>query len=162
MQRRSDGKRKFDRGFIAVLFLPACWLLFLLFIKICDYRIDKTKTGLLKDGSLRIVYPYDMGGGYFNYFVTDEGVIAKKEAALVGRSGGKQGAIFSPVSAGEADIYTVWLENPSSDDYRAEVFHVTVDGALKISYTNKEIGLERYREVSGRDDPRRWDELNTK
>ena len=105
-------------------------------------------------GELLIVYPLKDGVSYFDYYITDEGVIKKAVNTTVGRSSnGKRGAFFEPVSEGRADIYTVWLEEPQTNDYRSEVFHVNVDSAKKITYTTEEISPKEFKHIAKRDRP---------
>ena len=148
MEKIPEKKKLLGTGvkiFIAVMFLPAC---FILFLALNEYRINNTKTGVTRNGDLMIVYPYSAGGYYFDCRITDEGVIRMKEETSTGRANGNQGAVFTPVSAGKADIYTKWLENPGTNDYKSAVYHVTVDSDLKITYTAESISVEQFEAVA--------------
>ena len=150
MDERPEKKKLIGTGvkiLIAVMFLPAC---FILYLALNEHRSNSMKTGITRNGDLMIVYPYSAGGYYFDFRITDEGVIRMKEKTSTGKANGKQGAVFTPVSAGEADIYLKWLENPGTNDYQSEVFHVTVDGDMKISCTNERISLEQYSGSTGK------------
>ena len=116
-----------------------------------EHKIDSTKTEVMEDGRLRIVYPYSDGGFYFNCGISDEEVIKKTSATQVGGSSGKQGAFFTPLKEGKADIYTVWETDPFEHDYQAELFHVTVDSGLKISYKSESISVREYVTVTRQD-----------
>ena len=117
-----------------------------------QHKVDSTKTEVLKDGRLRIVYPHRDGGFYFDCYITDEGIIQQTGKTQVGSgSSGKQGAFFTPAAEGKADIYTVWLEDPFTKDYQAELFHVTVDSGLRISYKSERITPGEYMTVTGKD-----------
>ena len=116
-----------------------------------QHKVDSTKTEVMKDGRLRIVYPHQNGGFYFDCYITDEGIIQQTGKTQVGGSSGKQGAFFTPAAEGKTDIYTAWLEDPFTKDYQAELFHVTVDSGLRISYKSERITPQEYMTVTGKD-----------
>lgn len=135
--------------FIPLLFIAAVLGTYFFYNQ---YKLDNTKTEVMKDGRLRIVYPYSDGGFYFNFHITDEGVIQKSATTQVGQANDcKQGAVFSAAAEGRTDIYTVWTTDPVSKDYQAELFHVTVDSSLKISYKSERISVSDYVNVTGQD-----------
>lgn len=136
---------------VTALVLAAGVVGYILFDK---YQVSHTNTGVTGMGDLLIVYPLKDGVSYFDYYITDEGVIKKAvNTTIVRPSNGKQGAFFEPVSEGRADIYTVWLEEPQTNDYRSEVFHVNVDSAKKITYTTEEISPKEFKHIAKRDRP---------
>lgn len=119
-----------------------------------SWKVDHTVTGVTGKGEMRIVYPFKDGGFYFDYYIADEGVIRKAFDTTVGRAkNGKHGAYFDAASEGKTDIYTVWLEDPNTYDYYAEVYHVTVDSSKKITYTTEEITPKEFKHIAKRDRP---------
>ena len=107
-------------------------------IKSADY-----KTGVTEDGKLRLAYKYVQGeSAYCDGYDKD---ILQEEKWYV--AGSKEIHEFTPLKAGSTDM-AVWGHEGFRDESRYDMYHITVDGGLNISYTTEEISKEEFDKIS--------------
>ena len=101
------------------------------------------KTGVTEDGKLRLAYKYVQGeSAYCDGYDKD---ILQEEKWYV--AGSKEIHEFTPLKAGSTDM-AVWGHEGFRDESRYDMYHITVDGDLNISYTTEEISKEEFDKIS--------------
>ena len=100
------------------------------------------KTGVTDEGRLRLVYKYVQGeraycAGY------DEDILREEKRYT---EGSREILEFTPVIAGSTDM-AVWGHEGFWDKFRYDMYHITVDDELNISFTAEEISREEYNRI---------------
>lgn len=110
-------------------------------------------TGVTEDGMLRLVY-YANGSAYdFDCQLSAEGVLTEHSHSSI--SDGENDCYlvynYEAASAGQADIFT--KATNGGNDFTYQLYHVSVDSDLKISYTVEDISEEQFEELTDKEQP---------
>lgn len=107
------------------------------------------RTGVTIGGEFCIVYE-STDGSSGTFELSNDTVLSESSRFAFKRFGGKTefGRIYTPVSGGEVTLLTAHNEKPGGETFY-EQFDITVDTEKNVTYTEKTLTEDEYREAAG-------------